>query len=186
MTDHSSQSASQTTAQDKAASHSTKATDKQADTTAKVAHDPVIDQEESLVAKLEAKLKAAHESHLRTQADYQNLQRRSREERQQWVKLATREFVSALLEPLDHLGLAAQQLNDQGLNMTIAQLWERLREQGLEEIDPLNQPFDVQTMEAVDHEGDGEIVISVVKKGYSLNGEVIQHAKVIVGRPKEK
>lgn len=128
----------------------------------------------------------AKESELRSLADYHNLVRRTQDDRIKLVKFANKELISDLLQPLDHLGLAADQLNDSGLNMTIQQLWKVLNEYGLEEINPLNQPFDVTLMDVVEKKGDTEIVTNVIKKGYKLNGEVIQHAKVAVGLPNKK
>ena len=125
----------------------------------------------------------AKESELRSMADYHNLVRRTQEDRAKLVKFANRELIIDLLQPLDHLSLAAQQLNDAGLTMTLQQLWKVLNEYGVEEINPVNQAFDVNLMEVVETQGEGETVITVVKKGYKLNGEVIQHAKVIVGSP---
>lgn len=123
----------------------------------------------------------AKESELRSLADYQNLVRRTSEDRVKLVKFANRELITDLLQPLDHLSLAAQQLNDSGLNMTVQQLWKVLNEYGVEEVNPVGKSFDVQTMEVVEKQGDGDTVLTVIKKGYTLHGEVIQHAKVIVG-----
>lgn len=151
------------------------------------------------VEKLTLELVGARERERRAVADYQNLVRRSAEERVRVVKLAALDFVENLLEPLSHLSLASEQINDQGLKMVVGQLWQKLNEAGLEEIDPIGQVFDVQTMEAVpdpESKAKSEVtkevrpnetasvrehkVTKVVAKGYRLGGEVIRHAKVIV------
>jgi molecular chaperone GrpE len=145
------------------------------------------------VEDLQTELNLAKEKERRAVADYQNLVRRSGEERIRVAKLAALDFVEVLLEPLSHLSLASHQLNDQGLNMVVDQLWRKLNEIGLEEINPLGQPFDVNTMEAVfdpnkevqnlekkDEKNLIHKVSKVVAKGYKLNGEVVRHAKVIV------
>lgn len=133
------------------------------------------------VEQLEAELAQAKDSILRSQADYQNLQRRTQDEKQRWLKLAAKDLITDLVQPLDHLSLAAQQLNDQGLNMTITQLWQTLNDHGLQQLEPVGETFDVSKMEAVERQGDGDTVLAVVKRGYTLNGEVIEHAKVVVG-----
>ena len=126
----------------------------------------------------EGRMTQSQDKAARALADYQNLVRRQQDDRQKLARLANLDFVTSLLEPLEHLQLAAQQLNDGGLNMVLGQLVERLKEQGLEPIIPIDQPFDVSTMEAVDTQGEGKIVGSVIKPGWKLNGMVIQHAKV--------
>ncbi|MBP7842894.1 nucleotide exchange factor GrpE [Candidatus Woesebacteria bacterium] len=113
-------------------------------------------------------------------ADYQNLVRRTNEERGRVARLAARNFVDGMLQPLSHLTLAGQQLNDAGLNMVIGQLWQSLEENGLKKIDALGKDFDVSTMEAVEKGEHGKKVLKIVRDGYVLNDEVIQHAKVIL------
>lgn len=157
---------------------------------------PAQDQKTETVAlenqellELQEQLKIAQEAERRARADYQNLIRRTQEERALLIKLATKSFVSDLLQPLSHLTLASQQLNDKGLDMVIGQLWQALKNQGLKEINPIGQKFDITTMEAVDKADEVDekdaVVIKVIKTGYILNDEVIDHAKVVVGK-KEK
>lgn len=136
---------------------------------------------EEQVLLLNTQLQQAQEREKRTLADYQNLQRRAGEERLSYIKLANRDFCQGLLEPLEHLSLAAQALQDKGLNMVVEQLFRKLREMGLEAIDPVGQKFDLATMEVVEQRGEGETVVEVIRKGYSLHGEIIQHAQVILG-----
>ena len=126
-------------------------------------------------------LEEARAKEQRALADYQNLVRRTQQERVKIAKMASQELVESLLQPLEHLSLAAEQVNDPGINMVITDLWQALGSQGLREVDALGKKFDVNTMEVVEREGKGETVMKVIKRGYLLNGEVIQHAKVVVG-----
>lgn len=128
-------------------------------------------------------LNQAKEKEQRIAADYQNLVRRTREERGQAARLAARDLVEDLVQPLEHLSLAARQIEDPGLDMVKSQLWQALAKHGLEEINPLGQKFDLETMEAVEKQGSGDIVVGVVRSGFRLNGEVIHHAKVTLGKP---
>ncbi|MFZ5438181.1 MAG: nucleotide exchange factor GrpE [Patescibacteria group bacterium] len=127
---------------------------------------------------LEEQLKVASEKEKRSLADYQNLLRRTQEERLKGIKLANQSLMEDLIQPLEHLEMAAAQLNDPGLNMVLDQLKKVLVNAGLEEIEVMGKDFDVNLMEAVEKKGQGNKVIEVVRKGYKLNGVVIQHAKV--------
>ncbi len=138
----------------------------------------VISEEQRKFQELQLLLSASLEREKRALADYQNLQRRSQEERMAFIKMANKDFCQALLQPLEHLSMAANNIKDQGLNMVIEQFWKELKDFGLEELEVLGQKFDVSTMEVVDKKGDGEKVVAVVRKGYKLNGEIIQHAQV--------
>ena len=140
----------------------------------------VLDLQAALKAA-EAQAAAASEREKRALADYQNLVRRSQEDRARAIKLAGVEFASVLLQPMDHLARAAAQLKDPGLTMVLTQFEQALAQAGLEEIKVMGQKFDVNTMEVVDTKDKGEKVVAVVSKGYTLNGEVIQHAKVVLG-----
>lgn len=131
-------------------------------------------------AELHQELAAAQEREKRALADYQNLVKRNQSERLKLLELANQGLIETLLSPLEHLSLAAEEIDNQGLNMVIRDFWQVLEEAGLEEVYPLGQKFNVETMEVVEKEGKGEQVSRVVKRGYKLNGQVIQHAKVIV------
>jgi molecular chaperone GrpE (heat shock protein) len=113
-------------------------------------------------------------------ADYQNLVRRTSQDRGRLAKLAARNFVDDLIQPLSHLSLASDQLNDAGLTMVISQLWQGLEQNGLKKIDSKGKDFDVNTMEATESGENGKKVVKVVSEGYTLNEEVVQHAKVIL------
>ncbi|MBT3249616.1 MAG: nucleotide exchange factor GrpE [Candidatus Pacebacteria bacterium] len=141
---------------------------------------PKIQTKHEEIAELQHLLTESIEREKRVLADYQNLVKRNQEERVKFLQLANKSLVETLLSPLEHLSMAAEQLDDQGLNMVIRDFWQVLEEAGLEEIYPKGKNFDLETMEVVDKEGEGEEVTKVVKRGYQLNGQVIQHAKVVV------
>jgi molecular chaperone GrpE (heat shock protein) len=135
---------------------------------------------EQEVASLREQLRVALEREKRSLADYQNLVRRTQEERAALVKFANKDLCEALLQPLEHLSLAALSLHDKGLDMVLAQFWKELARFGLSEMEVLGKTFDVATMEVVEKRAKGERVIEVVRKGYLLSGEVLQHAQVIL------
>ncbi|NLG06565.1 MAG: nucleotide exchange factor GrpE [Candidatus Pacebacteria bacterium] len=120
------------------------------------------------------------EKERRALADYQNLLRQSQQQRAHLIKLANADLLLSILEPLEHLRTASQQLQDQGLEIITNQLWKSLQAIGLEEVEVLNKKFDVNTMEVLDKNAKGEKVIEVLRKAYRLNGEIIQHARVIL------
>ena len=145
-----------------------------------------IEELQDKIAELEAQIAQAKDSALRAQADYQNLQRRSREEKAHVTKFATKALVEDMLEPLEHLSMTAEQLKNPILDMVLQKLWTVLEEHGLQELKVLGKPYDLLEMEVVDlvdgaTESDG-VVVKIVKRGYSINGAIIQHAKVVIGK----
>ncbi len=132
------------------------------------------------IVELQQQLGESLEREKRVLADYQNLVKRNQEERVKFLQLANQSLVETMLSPLEHLSLAAEQIDNQGLNMVIRDFWQVLEEAGVEEIYPKGEKFNLETMEAVEKEGNGQTVVKVVKRGYRVYGLVIQHAKVIV------
>lgn len=139
-----------------------------------------ISEEQRKIQELQLLLASSLEREKRILADYQNLQRRSQEERLAFIKMANKDLFEALLQPLGHLSLAAASIKDRGLDMVVEQFWKELQNFGLVEIEVMGKEFDLKTMEVVDKKGDGEKVVEIVRKGFMLNGEVIQHAQVIL------
>lgn len=129
---------------------------------------------------LQEALAQCQEKERRALADYQNLLRQSQMQRANLVKLANADLLLNILEPLEHLTTASRQLEDQGLTMIVNQLWKQLQAIGLESVEVLHKKFDVNTMEAVEKKNKGEKVIEVLRKAYRLNGEIIQHARVVI------
>lgn len=127
------------------------------------------------------------EAYKRALADYINLQRRTRDDQERFVKLATATLLERILEPLDNLELTAQHMNDTTLNMVLKQLQQALESDGLMEINALGKPFDSTHMEAIEVvDGEKEKVVKVQRKGYMLNGMVLRPALVLVGNGKHK
>jgi molecular chaperone GrpE len=132
------------------------------------------------IESLQQQLIAAQEREKRALADYQNLVRRNQDERLKLVQMANLDLILAVLQPLEHLERAVEQTKDPGVALVLDQFKRTLAGFGLEEIKVMGQPFDVNTMEAVEG-SQGKMVKQVVHKGFTLNGRVIQHAKVILG-----
>ena len=120
----------------------------------------------------------------RALADYQNLQKRSLEEKNDFAKYANENLLHEILPIYDNLKISLLHINEQvdqnawaeGIKYVIKQFKEVLKNAGVEEIETEGKKFDLNTMEAV--EGKGDKVKKEIKSGYKLNGKVIVAAKV--------
>ena len=74
------------------------------------------------------------ESWKRALADYQNLQKRYDRERADFVQFASAGLILRLIEVLNHLEKAAENLKDKGLDIIVTEFKKVLTENGLEEI----------------------------------------------------
>lgn len=138
------------------------------------------DSTDQVAAVALEQLVQAQEKEKRAIADYQNLLRRTRDERLQLLNMANRDFLFSLIEPLENLQKSANQLGDQGLNMVMEQFRQVFDQLNIEIIDPMGKNFDLETMEVIDKKNKGKKVIEVIQRCYKLNGQVAAHAKVVL------
>ena len=129
----------------------------------------------------------------RKQAEFANYRRRTEGVRQEAFDDGRRDAIDKLLPIIDNLerALAAAGENEGGLKagveMVLRQTKETFAKMGVEEIDPLGQPFDAELHNAVmqgsEDEGEPGTVCMVLQKGYKLGNRVIRHAmvKVVAG-----
>ena len=129
----------------------------------------------------------------RKQAEFANYRRRTEGVRQEAFDDGRRDAIDKLLPVIDNLerALAAAGENEGGLKagveMVLRQTKETFAKMGVEEIDPLGQPFDAELHNAVmqgsEDEGEPGTVCMVLQKGYKLGNRVIRHAmvKVVAG-----
>lgn len=126
--------------------------------------------------KLEDQLK-------RILADYQNLEKRVAQEKEELKKSANRELILRFLPALDTLILTDKHTQDEGLKLSIKHIFDTLEKEGLKKIEAKGQDFNPEFMEAV-HVVQGEEgkVIEELRTGYFLNDKVLRPAQVVVGR----
>ena len=144
-----------------------------------------------------AKTKAQCDEYLdlaqRKQAEFANYRRRTEGVRQEAFDDGRRDAIDKLLSIIDNLerALAVAGESEEGLKagveMVLRQTKETFAKMGVEEIDPLGQPFDAELHNAVmqgsEDEGEPGTVCRVLQKGYKLGNRVIRHAmvKVVAG-----
>lgn len=118
-------------------------------------------------------------------ADYQNLQRRTQEEKGNWIQMANKDLLLKLLPIFDTLVLANNHIQSEGLTLSIKQFLQVLEQEGVTKIEAVGKPFDPQTMECITtQEGKEGVVLSEVRAGFMLRNATLRSAQVIVGKDK--
>ena len=122
--------------------------------------------------------------YLRALADYQNLEKRTKEQKQEDIKLAAKNVIGKLLPALDALEKAQQNIKDKGLEIILKQLTDILTSENVERLKVIGEKFDPNYMECVTvEEGDKDgIVLEELRSGYLIAGILLRAAKVKVGR----
>ncbi len=142
-----------------------------------------------------AELQAAehHDAWLRAKAETENVRRRAQEDIAKAAKFAVEKFAGELLAVKDSLEAAlASDSQDaaalrSGVELTLRQLVAAFEKSNLTEINPLGQKFDPHHHQAIgqlEAEGEPNMVVQVLQKGYALNDRVIRPALVMVSKPK--
>ncbi|MEO6508362.1 MAG: nucleotide exchange factor GrpE [Patescibacteria group bacterium] len=125
--------------------------------------------------------------YLRVLADYQNLERRVRDERSEMIKIAQARIIEEFLPFLDTLHQAEVFIKDPGLKMVMDTFTQKLKDLGVKEVELLNKEFDPNTAEAVDvvEAENDNMVVEVLRRAYEYNGKLLQIGQVKVSRKKE-
>ncbi len=151
---------------------------------------PTYEELQQRAAELEAQLK---EADLRLMANEQNLRRRHQEEIQAAHKFAAQKFATEMLAVKDYLEMAMKdesgnaEAMKMGVGMTLNELNRAFEAAQIKEI-PAQQgdkldPHRHQAMQEADAPGqEAGTIVSVLKKGYTLNDRVLRPSMVTVAK----
>lgn len=156
----------------------------------------ILDQDavEKLQAELEKQQSLVEEHsdrYKRLQADFENLRRRTRQEKEDLSIVVAQNFILDLLPVVDNferaLSSAATQDAAQvllGVDMIHRQFIQALEKSGMTAVEALGKQFDPQMHEAVMRVEDAEqadgTVVEELQKGYAVRGRVIRPSMVKV------
>ncbi|MAJ75918.1 MAG: nucleotide exchange factor GrpE [Candidatus Thioglobus sp. TMED218] len=157
-------------------------------------------EDNSKIEDLESQLQEAQQSAkdnwdklLRSQAEMENLKRRTTKDLENAHKFALDGFVKALLEVSDSLTMGIKSAKDEkatiettteGLELTMKVFNSTLEKFGVESINPIDEKFDPELHEAVTMvpmpDKKSNTVLEVIQTGFTLNGRLVRPALVIV------
>ena len=152
------------------------------------------DVQADAVKELEQKLAVVNDKYLRLSAEFDNYRKRTVKEKMELTKNAGEQILSGILPVVDNFerALASMEKSDdmqairEGVKLIYNSFKEFLTQNGVTEIDCVNNTFDTDEHEAVtkipapsaDLKGK---VVDCIQKGYKLNDKVMRFAKVVVG-----
>jgi molecular chaperone GrpE len=145
------------------------------------------------LAAADAKATENWNSYLRAVAELENFRKRADRELDNARKYAIERFAQELVTVGDSLeaGIQAGAVNPgpallEGAEATLKQLHRAFDKAGIKILDPAGQPFDPEWHEAMVAQESADkpanTVLSVIQKGYSLNGRLLRPARVIVSK----
>jgi molecular chaperone GrpE len=164
-------------------------------TTAPAGAVPSPDELAKALAQAEAQAQQHYDQWMRTVAELDNTRKRHQRELENAHKYALERFVGELLGVRDslELGVQAAQADNadvarlrEGMDLTLKMFVAAMEKFQVEQLDPVNEPFNPelhQAMTLVSREDlPPNTVVSVVQKGYTLNGRLVRPALVMVSQ----
>lgn len=137
-----------------------------------------------------------YDLYLRAQAEIENIIKRNKKDKEDWIKYSNETLIKELLPVLDNLEMAIAHSTDEnpvkalreGVELTLKGLKSTLSKSGLEEVSSLGKPFDPNFHHAVSEQEDEKaepgIVLNEFQKGYTLNQRLIRPAMVVLSKEK--
>jgi molecular chaperone GrpE len=155
---------------------------------------PAAGAAEEALAVTTKELERLQDRLLRLQAEFENYKRRMARERAEFVKFANEELLLEFLPILDNLERAVSAARAEaastplleGIEMVVRLFRSTLEKFGVEPIEALGQPFDPGFHQAVaqveSRDGQENLVVEEIQRGYRLEGRVLRAAMVRISR----
>ncbi len=140
------------------------------------------------------KIKDLEEQILRLRADFENYKKRAEKENVALRESSKADMLNKILPIVDELEIAFAHMETasdrdfkHGMELIYSKLSELLKKEGVHEMKALGETFDPYRHDAI-RQGDGEEgrIVEIIQKGYLLNGKILRHAKVVVGKGEVK
>ena len=152
---------------------------------------------EDLIKKIEElteESKENYDRYLRSQAEIDNILKRNKKDKEEWVKYSNENLIKDLLQVIDNLENAINHSGNEnsfnalieGVELTLKGFKDTLAKSGLEEVKTIGEDFDPSFHHAVQEEMSNSIekgkILKEFQKGYTLNQRLIRPAMVIISK----
>jgi molecular chaperone GrpE len=148
------------------------------------------------LAAAEAEAAGLRDQILRAQAEAENVRRRAQRDVENAHKFALEKFCGDLLPVIDSLEKAVDIARAgegadvtaiaEGVELSLRMFLAAMGKVGVEQVNPLGEPFDPQRHEAMamvpNPHAEPNSVMDVMQKGYLLNGRLVRAAMVVVSK----
>jgi molecular chaperone GrpE len=150
---------------------------------------------QAALAEAQAKAEENWDLALRTKAEAENIRRRAEKDVSSAHKFALEKFVNELVPVIDslELGLQAAQAEEtdvdkirEGSELTLKMMMSAVEKFGIEQVDPQGEKFNPEFHQAMTMqetaEAEPNTVLTVIQKGYTLQGRLVRPAMVVVSK----
>ncbi|MCM1005743.1 MAG: nucleotide exchange factor GrpE [Prevotella sp.] len=154
-----------------------------------------LDSAEDQISKLQAELDNEKKEYLFLMAEFDNFRKRTVKEKAEIIKSASGQAMKGLLPIVDDFERGLEATKDtrdagavrEGMELIYNKLVKFMEANGVKPMQTDGEEFDPEAHEAIaqvpaqadDQKGK---IIDTVSKGYTINGKVLRHAKVVVAQ----
>lgn len=121
--------------------------------------------------------------YIRLYAEFDNYKKRTLSEKEKLKNKITTDSIEPMLNLYDELTLSLKSITDSqtvmGINLMLSKVEKSLKTMGIEEIQ--TDVYDSDLHEVISVIGDNKNIIDVVSKGYTINGNIFKHPKIVLG-----
>jgi molecular chaperone GrpE len=148
------------------------------------------------IKELQEESKKNFDLYLRSQADIENIKKRNKKDKEDWIKYSNETLIKEMLPVIDNLEKAISHSQNEnsfdslkeGVKLTLKGFIDSLAKSGLEEVKAQGEPFDPSYHQAVSQQADNSVEVGVIleelQKGYTLNERLIRPAMVVISKGK--
>lgn len=146
------------------------------------------------IDELQEKSDENYDRYVRSQAEIDNIIKRNKKEKEEWIKYSNETLIKDLLQVIDNLENALNHSGNEnsfnalieGVELTLKGLKDTLAKSGLEVIKTDGEEFDPCFHHAVLEESSENVekgnILKELQKGYTLNQRLIRPAMVVISK----
>jgi len=148
------------------------------------------------IKELKEESKKNFDLYLRSQADIENIKKRNKKDKDDWIRYSNETLIKEMLPVIDNLEKAISHSQNEnsfdalkeGVKLTLKGFMDTLVKSGLEEVKAQGEPFDPSYHQAVSQQEDNNVEVGVIleelQRGYTLNERLIRPAMVVISKGK--
>lgn len=146
------------------------------------------------IKELQEESKGNFELYLRSQAEIENIKKRNKKDKEDWIRYSNETLIKEMLPVIDNLEKAISHSQNEnsfdalkeGVKLTLKGFMDTLMKSGMEEVKAQGEPFDPAFHHAVSQQEDTDvepgIILVELQKGYTLNERLIRPAMVVISK----
>lgn len=146
------------------------------------------------IKDLQEESKKNYDLYLRSQAEMENIKKRNKKEKEEWIRYSNENLIKQILPVIDNLEKAISHSHNEnplnalreGVELTLKGLKDNLVKSGLEEVKAQGERFDPCFHQAVSEQADegveAGIILHELQKGYTLYDRLLRPAMVVVSK----